>query len=502
MLRDLEESGFDVGLSTLQHIYHAGFPKSLCLSKSFDQAAFTGWVADKYTRILCPFAHKHKDFVKRKVDCPECKRITWAFCEGYMDELTQVGHVNKATSAAVGGAYPNHHGGGSAAMPMDRAAGLNDKEAMGRDDEGTALLAALVARFWEPLAELQKLEAWFEHNSTAHWYCAMGMTCLEMVRLFLYSNGPQPEPTEFLSLPPGVRVKVGEKTESGYPDGDGVAIYKNRKQSDGSAVNTGGTIAITAPSVDLAREWDGWKAQSGLKPSWECIIMARKPMAKKPIRENVREFGVGAINVDAVRVPDSSLTDLAIQGRFPANTIVSDGVLGDQSRYYDLDKWASENGFDEDWAFLAKHGLLMVPKPSKAEKEAGCGGLEVTRTTSIIRPQVKQCRNCGGKRISPNKGFDCGCENPDPVLVAQAEVPRTNDHSTVKPVRLFGFLIALGCPEGGTVLDPFAGSGTTGVAAIQQNKHYILVDSDRHYCDISEARCEHAEQQKRGRLPI
>ncbi|HUW99821.1 MAG TPA: site-specific DNA-methyltransferase, partial [Phycisphaerae bacterium] len=63
-----------------------------------------------------------------------------------------------------------------------------------------------------------------------------------------------------------------------------------------------------------------------------------------------------------------------------------------------------------------------------------------------------------------------------------------NNHSTVKPVTLMAFLIALACPEGGTVLDPFAGSGTTGCAAVQLDRHYILIEQDAGYCEIARAR--------------
>jgi len=96
----LELAGFDVALQPILWIYNTGFAKAADLSKSFDKAAFTAWAKPHYTKIKCPWEHKHKEFAKRNVDCPECKRIAWAFREGYMDELTQA-HVSKATSAAV-----------------------------------------------------------------------------------------------------------------------------------------------------------------------------------------------------------------------------------------------------------------------------------------------------------------------------------------------------------------------------------------------------------------
>ena len=65
-------------------------------------------------------------------------------------------------------------------------------------------------------------------------------------------------------------------------------------------------------------------------------------------------------------------------------------------------------------------------------------------------------------------------------------------HPSVKPVRLFSYLIHLLCPSGGTVLDPFCGSGTTGVAAVQAGYQFIGIDMEPEYCEIARARIEHA----------
>ena len=63
-----------------------------------------------------------------------------------------------------------------------------------------------------------------------------------------------------------------------------------------------------------------------------------------------------------------------------------------------------------------------------------------------------------------------------------------NDHPTVKPTELMRWLVRLVCPEDGAVLDPFCGSGSTGVACVAEGVSFVGIDSDEHYCDIARAR--------------
>jgi len=399
--------------------------KALDISKAFDKAAFREWLDS-------------------------------------IDHGLTNAEVRKATSAAVNGqafVSPTGRDGDMEAGPGEWA-----KRGGKQTSEGTALLSTLIARFWEPLFDEQKLDVWKDYSVKA----------LREYQKQEFAIGPDHQD---LSLPPGVRVKIGEKTESGYPDGDGIAYYKNRSKSEGSQVATGGVVSIT--SVDAAKDWAGWKSHQ-LKPAFEFIIIARKPMSEEPIHENVKKLGVGGYNINAGRIPFAGDSPVELygeswgqsgrsaddaedfwgegnlknntagervdsQGRFPANLISSDGVMGEADKFFSLDRWAAENGFDEDWVVQAKVGLLRIAKPSKSEK------------------------TCNG------------------------EVE--NRHSTVKPVALFGWLLALGCPPGGLMLDPFVGSGSSLVAAIRGGWRYIGIDQDQHYCSISRARTAYAEQE-------
>jgi len=278
----------------------------------------------------------------------------------------------------------------------------------------------------------------------------------------------------------------------------------------------------TIPASDEAKQWEGWKSQTSLKPATEPILMVNKPLSEKTIVDNVLKWGTGAMNVDACRIPigkNESVDDFertiggfqskseiyhndpkyqlndfnsTIKGRFPANLLVSDGALdtgeiskssgginegklgvriygnfenksvgdnagglgdvGDQSRYFDLDAWAQH------------HGLLDVPKPDNKERDYG---LKNKKQKASKMGEFKE--NPG--RTAPKTGY-----------------PRRNIHPTVKPIKLMAYLIELGCPPGGIVLDPFVGSGTTCIAAKQLQRKYIGIELDENYHRLAEAR--------------
>jgi len=290
---------------------------------------------------------------------------------------------------------------------------------------------------------------------------------------------------------------------------------------------------LTKPATDLAKEWRGYKSVTGLKPALECVLMVQKPLSEPTIVDNVLRHGVGAMNVDACRIPfqteddynesqrfanrpehrttrgtslkgsvDGSIDYINNpsnqKGRFPANLICSDGALdtgtitkgnriekpsmcdeeantwggtfqrnrgargyddvGDQSRYFSLDAWA------------AHHGFLDVPKASKSERDKG---LEKTKFEGIVRFGSE---SQSGKML------------PSKAERIKSHKIKGNYHPTVKPIKLMAYLISLGCPTDGIVLDPFCGSGSTLIAAHQLQRDYIGVEIREEYVEIAEAR--------------
>ena len=407
----------------------------------------------------------------------------------------------------------------------------------------------------------------------------------------------------------------------------------------------GNDDSLTGPSSDDAKQWDGWKSITGLKPALEPVLMVNKPMSEKTIVDNVLKWGTGAMNVDACRIPinqdvdDSRLggngswgTEKPFKyfgkdrpkgdvgssqlGRFPANLVVSDGALdtgeitnnarpkqtgkktgsdsfagrgirndppdsGDQSRYFDLDAWAEH------------HGLLDVPKPDKSERDYGLKGsfiilesfmIDETRCkdgniiqgeqlvrlqmdmelyppkgivesginhkngiawnmmlfgklimekyqkdfVSIIKTRknltirskiltwltflltneymaaVKELTENGGNHariaekssqllitINEKTALALGVKNAASetrLIINVKEEKNRNIHSTVKPIKLMAYLIELGCPRDGIVMDPFVGSGTTCIAAKQLCRRYIGIELSPEYHALAEAR--------------
>ena len=243
-------------------------------------------------------------------------------------------------------------------------------------------------------------------------------------------------------------------------------------------------------------EWKGWG--TALKPSFEPIIVARKPF-KGSLVDNVIEYGVGGINIDECRVENNGEkiavvkdfqdtnyssqfgnenfrfkqvnTELKEQGRFPANTILT----------YD------ETDFDEV-----------------------CGGFPYTKTGGSPTGKNNGKYNDNGMFKNGNKTIskvnwagDSGSASRYFYCAKASKKDRDcngticNIHPTCKPCNLMQYLVRLVTPNGGTILDPFNGSGSTGKAVMYENKErnknykYIGIELTEEYLPISKARIEY-----------
>ena len=170
---------------------------------------------------------------------------------------------------------------------------------------------------------------------------------------------------------------------------------------------------ITKPVTDEAKRWEGWG--TGLKPAFEPIVVARKPLAGTVVA-TVLEHGTGALNIDGCRVE---------AGRWPTNVVLDESQaaeLGDSAKFFPVFKYQAK-------------------APSKE------------------RPKV------------------------DGVA-----------HPTVKPLALMRWLVRLVTPPGGWVLDPFAGSGTTGEAAYLEGFRCLLIEREADYLPLIEHRFNRASE--------
>jgi site-specific DNA-methyltransferase (adenine-specific) len=264
----------------------------------------------------------------------------------------------------------------------------------------------------------------------------------------------------------------------------GSALTEEEKQHD-----------VTAPATEAAKKWQGWG--TALKPALEPITVARKPLIGT-VAENVLAHGTGALNVDGCRVGsnagwsyqsgrggsgwhgrESLSTNLskpmaATQGRWPANLIHdgSDEVVGLFPE--------TKNG--------GKQGANRISKGSGGEATGNIYG--VYKSHEVIEYY-------GGDSGSAARFFYCAKASDREILAAE-ELPLfgesfdavKNSHPTVKPVALMRWLIRLVTPPGGILLDPFAGSGTTGVAAKVEGRKATLIELDERYCEIAAKRLE------------
>lgn len=294
------------------------------------------------------------------------------------------------------------------------------------------------------------------------------------------------------------REVVGTKTR---PDGSQRLNAGNWQAGMGYHGNGPTAEVATAPATPAAQKWQGWG--TALKPAYEPVILARKPLTGT-VAANVQEFGTGALNIDACRVAgppsaggshsgrdgtrevvgnygyDRTKIDRSMaQGRWPANLILDpeagamlDAQSGETTSGAAGVKGSSgfTAGYDGD--YTVPYGdtggasrFFYCAKASRAERNAGLDGLPKKR---------------GGIKNDSGRGFS----ESDPY----AEILVANHHPTVKPIDLMRYLVRLVTPPGGTVLDPFTGSGTTGIAANLEGFDFIGIEREAEYREIAEAR--------------
>lgn len=264
-------------------------------------------------------------------------------------------------------------------------------------------------------------------------------------------------------------------------------------------------------------EWEGWG--SALKPAYEPIIVARKPF-KGTLANNVLKNGLGGLNIDATRVlytddydkkhqedirkgtgtffggkGVSKSEQIDMKGRFPANIILDEEagkLLDKQSGITQSAKQPTKprkQGFKSEYVggdletreelksveYGDKGGasrFFYVAKVSSKERNFGCEELEDKKF--VLNESIKDQSRLEG-----------GVEND---LGWNRQKIRKNTHPTLKPIELMKYLVKLVSKEGQTILDPFAGSGSTGIAVELLGRNFIGIEMNEEYCDIAERR--------------
>jgi site-specific DNA-methyltransferase (adenine-specific) len=208
---------------------------------------------------------------------------------------------------------------------------------------------------------------------------------------------------------------------------------------------------------------NGWG--TALKPAYEPIIMARKPLIGT-VAENVREHGTGALNIDGCRVGTDGGTKGCDAG--PSNGILGDGLNGSFGKPVPgLGRWPANVIHDGSDEVVGAFPICDSPRANGNPNERTKG------TNGMFRAGdgVADYRDTG----SAARFFYTAKADSDDRLGSK--------HPTVKPVDLMQWLVRLVTPKGGLVLDPFAGTGTTGEAAFREGMRAILIEREAEYQD-------------------
>ena len=278
----------------------------------------------------------------------------------------------------------------------------------------------------------------------------------------------------------------------------GVGYTADPANQNNKAIFGYGTETVTKGNS----EYEGWG--TALKPAHEPIVLARKPISEKSIADNVLKWGTGGINIDGCRIegndakyPDTN-PDFKDVGKQSKEAIgidkLSFGQTQNVARKKVVRKSRSEDGvWTNENSGMKAEGTEFADADPRGRFPANVmhDGLEESWARYFYCPKVSKIERHGGLDsfetkvgVNGNKWTDQDYRKGD----TKPTTERKNTHPTVKPVELMKYLCRLVTPKGGTVLDPFMGSGSTGMAAKDEGFDFIGIEKEREYYDIAEAR--------------
>ena len=236
---------------------------------------------------------------------------------------------------------------------------------------------------------------------------------------------------------------------------------------------------ITAPATEAAQQWQGWG--TALKPSWEPICLARKPLIGS-VAQNVLTHGTGALNIDGCRIEGESITTTQGGKRIAGGNF--NNKHGEQEARKETftntaGRWPANlchDGSEEVLAgFPETESGSLNPSMNVKPSTGWSGGSQADRVKNTFEA------NSG----SAARFFYCAKSSTE-------ERGEGNNHPTVKPIALMQWLVRLVTPKGGTVLDPFSGSGSTLIAADMEQMNAIGCELSPEYAAIAEKRIRDA----------
>ena len=371
---------------------------------------------------------------------------------------------------------------------------------------GGHVLAFGGSRTWHRLAVAVE-DAGFEIRDSIAWIYGSGFPkSLDVSKAIDKAAGAQ-------------REAIIERSEDLLGEHENPKIVTRTGKDAGTYGAMTGISPQTAPATFEAQKWEGWG--TALKPAHEPVVVGRKPFGKGvTVAGNVLAWGVGGLNIDGSRIGsenskintyqkrgpfgDSQVGNQyeskTVQGRWPANVIfdeVTAGLLDEQSGVSKSatgvtvssptalgqnNGWNAHKNRPVEFQNYADSGgasrFFYVAKASKRDRNEGLEELEATSAGDMVEREEGSAGmnspRAGAGRTSGAKNF----------------------HPTVKPTQLMRYLIKLVTPEGGTVLDPFTGSGSTGKAALLDGYKFIGAELTEEYLPIIEGRLKWASEQE------
>ena len=338
----------------------------------------------------------------------------------------------------------------------------------------------------------------------------------------------------FSGFPKSLSVsKAIDKQLGTFIEGEESPNSRFGREGDDKHFNHSKRITFSTPQSEEAIQWDGWG--TALKPAHEPVCVARKPLIGTVV-ENVLEHGTGALNIDGCRIETNEKlvaggslrtnsgderkgASLGMfqdgtqntykqneKGRWPSNVImdeVAGAILDEQAPMVNNPKNSSRNtdnqgGTGNAWTNPAKRGdsngfsdglgggsrFFYCPKVSQSERNAGCDGLEekVYAPSNQAKAELKR----GNTDYNAWRDKDHTERNNHNHIGSNR-----NNHPTVKPISLMRYLAKLVTKEGGIVLDPFMGSGSTGIAACLEGFNFVGIEMNEEYLNIARHRIAH-----------
>jgi site-specific DNA-methyltransferase (adenine-specific) len=296
----------------------------------------------------------------------------------------------------------------------------------------------------------------------------------------------------------------------------------------------GGTYTSQIELTKGTSEWEGWG--TALKPAHEPIVLARKPLSEKTVAENVLKWGTGGLNIDVSRIGTDDDTSRKVSDRKNEINIINSNKVGSMTEDWKMGRWPANIILDEEAGQVldqqsgistGKVGMTQQSSPNniyQGFKSKGDTKVNDGKTDKGGASRFFYCPKTSKKDRNEGMPEEVGIfhqrprredgtiiykeKNPEEWDEAMSKLPRKdktskaaaeeklqdntdglkNNHPTVKPTALMEYLIKLITPVGGTVMDCFLGSGSTGKAAVRNGFDFIGIEREEEYLNIARAR--------------